>query len=119
MKKNKTNWIETFMKFWDDQAGNQFDYPSLDVYFKDGSTMKMFISPWYWSMMDLNIPKVVFTYEDRRYVIETPGFAPAANQNGKQVKSYFKDWVLYLYNKYHIDITDKEIDHIYENVLTK
>lgn len=119
MKKNTTNWVDTFMKFWDDQAGNQFDYPSLDVYFEDGSIMRMFISPWYWDMMDLNIPKVVFTYEDSRYVIETPGFAPAANQNGKQVKSYFKDWVDYLKKNKVADITTKEISKVFENVLTK
>ena len=119
MKKTKTQFIEAFLKFWDEQAGYQYDYPSLDIYFKDGSVMRMFISPWYWDMLGLNIPKVAFTYEDREHTIETPGFAPAANQNGKQVKSYFKDWVLYLYNNYKIDITNKEIARIYENVLTK
>ena len=117
MKKTRNQWVSTFEKFWDDQAGYKDDYPSLDVYFADGSEMKMFISPWYWDMMGLNIPKVSFTYEDNEHCIETPGFAPAANQKGKKVKSYFQQWIDYL-NEKGIK-TDKGIKRIYENVLTK
>ena len=118
MKKTKKQWVELFAKFWDEQAGYQLDYPSLDVYFEDGAIMKMFIQPWYWSRMGIQIPKVSFTYEDAEHCIEVAGYAPAANQNGKKVETYMGDWVDWLKTEKGIDITNKEIKIEFWNILT-
>lgn len=119
MKKTKKDWINLFAKFWDEQACYQFDYPSLDIYFEDGSIMKMFISPWYWDALKLEIPKVVFTYVDSEHTVETPGYAPAANQNGKKVETYMEQWVEWLKTNLGVDITKKGVKKEFWNVLTK
>jgi len=118
MKKSKAKWVATMSMFWYDQAGYQFDYPSLEFIFVDDSTMKMFISPWWWEDMGIYVPKVSFTYEDTEHVYETPGYAPAANQNGKLVETYMGEWIDWLKN-HGIDITAMKTKVETWNCLTK
>lgn len=105
------DFTKQMVKFWKKQCDNAYDCPSLDILFKDGSSLKFYIFVREFE----NLPFGGFTmaYTDYSNVaIEFPLFLPTFNK--MKVETAINQMLTNISKQ--VDIS-KETDYVYENVL--
>ena len=105
------DFTKQMVKFWDEQKDYAYDYPSLDIWFKDGSYLKFFISVK--EVFDIPFGSLTMAYAGDEGVIEYPRWCPAL------CKENYKNAIKFMLSNIaaQVDIT-KDVERIYRNVLT-
>lgn len=109
--KQQHTFVSKMVGFWDSYAEKAEDYPSLDIWFKDGSYLKFFIQP----RIHLSMPLVGCTvaYADDERSVETPTFVPALHSIS--LGDYLSKVIGFMGEK-GVEL-EKEVERIYENVI--
>ena len=112
-EKSINDFAKQMVKFWNEQANNAYDFPSLDIWFKDGSYLKFFIDLRKVKLMICEVPAFAIAYADEKGSMEFPFAAPSVLK--VSLSKAIKYELTQIANK--VDLT-KEVERVYRNVLT-
>lgn len=106
-------FAKQMVKFWNEQAHNAYDFPSLDIWFKDGSYLKFFIDLRKVKILPIEVPAFAIAYDSEEGSMEFPFAAPSVLK--ESLSKAIKYELTQIANK--VDLT-KEVERVYRNVLS-